>query len=94
MEKSLVYVLWNNISILKYHLLADFSATSQKSPWRFQRTYTSSMCMKCEKNLGNCNCTLLMDAFSYGVTKILDNKVKSWSLATYFKSGKCQAEVH
>ena len=27
-------------------------------------------------------------------TKILDNKVKSWSPATYFKYGKCQAEVH
>ena len=26
--------------------------------------------------------------------KILDNKVKSWSPATYFKSGKCHAEVH
>ena len=26
--------------------------------------------------------------------KILDNKVKSWSPATYYKSGKCQDEVH
>ena len=26
--------------------------------------------------------------------KMLDTKVKSWSLATNFKSGKCRAEVH
>ena len=32
--------------------------------------------------------------FSLGQIKILDNKVKSWSPATYFKSGKCHAEVH